>query len=191
MLSTEMVAERIDPRVKRTRALIVDAFSEVLHEKGFQALSVQDITERAGINRTTFYLHFTDKFDLLDYNIEQLFRSELEKRSLNLCHFTPENMRSLIITLAEFILYSNSHCSTNDPQFEALVEVQVKQQVQELLQIWGEKKGFGGDAKIYAIAGSWALYGLAQDWSHDKKHSSTTQFADKVMPILYATMKLE
>lgn len=190
MLSTEMVMERIDPRVKRTRTLIVDAFSTVLHEKGFQAISVQDITERAGINRTTFYLHFTDKYDLLDYNIAQLFRRELEKRSLNLCHFTPENMRSLIITLAEFILYSNSHCSTNDPQFEALVEVQVKQQVQELLQVWSEKRGYAEDAKTYAIAGSWALYGLAQDWSHDKKRPSAEDFAAKVTPILYATMKL-
>jgi AcrR family transcriptional regulator len=191
MLSNELVAERIDPRVKRTRAMIADAFSEVLHEKGFQAISVQDITERAGINRTTFYLHFTDKYDLLDYNIAQLFRGELEKRSLNLCHFTPENMRSLIITLAEFILYSNSHCSTNDPQFEALVEVQVKQQVQDLLQVWSEKKGFGVDSKTYAIAGSWALYGLAQDWSHDKKHANSERFAEKIMPILYATMGLE
>ncbi len=191
MLSNELVMERIDPRVKRTRAMIAEAFSAVLHEKGFQAISVQDITERAGINRTTFYLHFTDKYDLLDYNISQLFRGELEKRSLNLCHFTPENMRSLIITLAEFILYSNSHCSTNDPQFEALVEVQVKQQVQDLLQVWSEKQGFGAEARTYAIAGSWALYGLAQEWSHDKKHLSSEDFAEKVMPILYATMKLD
>jgi AcrR family transcriptional regulator len=190
MLTNELVAERIDPRVKRTRILITEAFSGALHEKGFQNISVQDITERAGINRTTFYLHFNDKYALLDYNISQLFRQELEKRSLNLCHFTPENMRSLIITLAEFIQYSNSHCSSSDPQFEALVEVQVKKQVQDLLQVWNEKKEYGADSKIIAIACSWALYGLALDWAHDKKHPSVEVFAEKVMPILYAAMGL-
>lgn len=190
MLTNELVEEKLDPRVKRTRALISNAFSEVLHEKGFQNISVQDIAERAGVNRTTFYLHFTDKFDLLDYNIAQLFRSELEKRSLNLCHFTPDNMRSLITTLAEFILYANSNCSTADTQFETLVEAQVKQQVQELLLVWSEKAEFETDARMHAIASSWALYGLAADWARDKKRSSVEEFTESVLPILFATMGL-
>ena len=53
--------EKLDPRVKRTRGLILQAFGEILAEKGFHSLSVQDITEKAGINRATFYAHFEDK----------------------------------------------------------------------------------------------------------------------------------
>ncbi|HCS41005.1 MAG TPA: hypothetical protein DIW44_15670 [Anaerolineaceae bacterium] len=75
--------------------------------------------------------------------------------------------------------------------FEAPVEVQVKQQVQALFQVWNEKKGFSADAKTVVIAGSWALYGLTLDWSHDKRWSSSEVFAGKVMPILYAAMQLE
>ena len=63
--------EKIDPRIKRTRALLGQAFSEVLAEKGFQSISVQDITEKAGVNRTTFYLHFSDKYALLDYSVSR------------------------------------------------------------------------------------------------------------------------
>jgi AcrR family transcriptional regulator len=176
------IEEKIDPRIKRTRALIGNAFSQLLAEKGFQAVSVQDITEKAGVNRTTFYLHFADKYALLDYSVSQTFRQELEKRTLNLCHYTPENLRSLIITVGEFIINSNAHCAHADTQFETLVETQVKNQVQELLQVWGDKTGIMTDVKTVAIAASWAIYGLALEWGHDKKRSSSERFADGILP---------
>jgi AcrR family transcriptional regulator len=191
MLTNEISEVRVDPRIKRTRALIEQAFMDELSAKGFQSVSVQDITERAGVNRSTFYLHFTDKYELLDFSISQRFRQELEKRSLNLCHFTPENLQSLIITLADFILTSNAHCPSTDPQFEALVEVQVKRQIQSLLQVWVEKGKLGEDPLMIAIAGSWALYGLALEWSHTRVRSSVEEFAQKVSPILYAIMGLK
>ena len=66
--------EKEDPRVKRTRNLILAAFDELLPEKGFRSLTVQDITDKAEINRATFYAHFNDKYDLLDKSIQQTFR---------------------------------------------------------------------------------------------------------------------
>jgi len=56
----------IDRRILRTKAAICQALVELIEEKGFDALSVQDITTRANINRGTFYLHYRDKFDLLE-----------------------------------------------------------------------------------------------------------------------------
>ena len=53
-----------DPRVKRTRKLLQDALLELLAEKSFDAITVQDIAERSTINRATFYAHFVDKYDL-------------------------------------------------------------------------------------------------------------------------------
>lgn len=180
--------EKLDPRIRRTRALLGQAFSEALAEKGFQAVSVQDITERAGINRTTFYLHFPDKFALLDYNVSQLFRAELEKRMLNMCHYTPENLNSLIVAVAEFIVFSNGHCPSTDAQFEALVEAQVKTQVQALLQAWGEKAEWIADPRSTAVAVSWALYGLALEWSRDKKRPPVEQFAAQIAPLIDAIL---
>jgi AcrR family transcriptional regulator len=182
MSTISPIEVKTDPRIKRTRAYIGEAFSQLLAEKGFQALSVQDITEKAGVNRTTFYLHFADKYALLDYSISQIFQQELEKRTLNLCHYTPKNLRSLIITVGEFIVNSNAHCAHADTQFEALVENQVKNQVQGLLQVWGEKSGINTDVKTASIAASWAIYGLALEWGHDKKRPNSERFADGIMP---------
>lgn len=56
---------QIDPRVKRTRQLLRTALIELIPEKGYNAITIQDITERATLNRATFYLHFRDKDDLL------------------------------------------------------------------------------------------------------------------------------
>ncbi len=59
-------ANSLDRRVLRTRAAIRQALVELIEEKGFDALTVQDIASRADINRGTFYLHYHDKFDLLE-----------------------------------------------------------------------------------------------------------------------------
>jgi AcrR family transcriptional regulator len=57
--------KRLDPRVVRTRQLLRDALVSLIAEKGFDALTVQDIADRATLNRATFYLHYQDKHDLL------------------------------------------------------------------------------------------------------------------------------
>jgi AcrR family transcriptional regulator len=54
-----------DRRVQRTRALLLDALLDVVAEKGYEAVTVQDITERANVGRSTFYTHFLDKRELL------------------------------------------------------------------------------------------------------------------------------
>lgn len=55
----------LDPRVRRTRRLLQEALLGASHENGFDDITVQDITDRAGLNRATFYLHYRDKDDLL------------------------------------------------------------------------------------------------------------------------------
>jgi AcrR family transcriptional regulator len=64
---------RSDRRVRRTRKLIQDAFLELTVEKGFAAVTVRDIAERAGVNRATFYRHYQDKFDLLEHYSEEVY----------------------------------------------------------------------------------------------------------------------
>ncbi len=56
---------KLDPRVVRTRQLLRDALVSLVAEKGFNALTVQDIADRATLNRATFYLHYQDKHELL------------------------------------------------------------------------------------------------------------------------------
>ncbi|MBM7651178.1 TetR/AcrR family transcriptional regulator [Neobacillus cucumis] len=54
-----------DLRIIRTKGAIRDALVELIDEKGFEAITVKDITIRAKINRGTFYAHYQDKFDLM------------------------------------------------------------------------------------------------------------------------------
>jgi AcrR family transcriptional regulator len=56
---------KIDPRVKRTRQLLRQALMDLIPEKGYNAITIKDITDRATLNRATFYLHYRDKDDLL------------------------------------------------------------------------------------------------------------------------------
>ncbi|MEH7458708.1 TetR family transcriptional regulator [Bacillus pseudomycoides] len=61
-----------DPRVKRTRQAIRDALISLIHEKSFDSITVQDIAEKATVNRATFYSHYYDKYDLLDKSIQEI-----------------------------------------------------------------------------------------------------------------------
>lgn len=62
-----------DLRAKRTKAKIKRALIDELKTKSFNALTVKNIADRAKINRGTFYLHYLDKFDLLDQIEQQLY----------------------------------------------------------------------------------------------------------------------
>ncbi len=58
---------------RRTEQLIQKSFIQILENKSFETITIGDITKTAQISRGTFYLHFQDKFDLLDRIEQQLF----------------------------------------------------------------------------------------------------------------------
>lgn len=58
---------------RKTKQLIQKSFMQILENKSFESITVGDITKHAQINRGTFYLHYKDKFDLLDNIEQQLF----------------------------------------------------------------------------------------------------------------------
>jgi AcrR family transcriptional regulator len=186
--------EKLDPRVKRTRQMIEQAFMELVKEKGFQSISVQNVTERAGINRATFYAHFPDKFALLDYAIRQDFRQEIDKRMLNACHFSNENLRNLILAVCEFVASAHGHCPVSEQQFQSLVEAQVRTQIHALLNHWLENIPLLENTSVSreraATAASWAIYGLASEWSHNKRQPPIEQYAEEVLPLVAANLGL-
>ena len=58
---------------KKTKQLIQQSFIKILERKSFDSITIGEITKTAQINRGTFYLHFQDKFDLLDQIEQQIF----------------------------------------------------------------------------------------------------------------------
>ncbi|GAB4418681.1 MAG: TetR/AcrR family transcriptional regulator [Anaerolineales bacterium] len=190
MLDNSLIEEKLDPRVRRTLQFLEEAFSTLINEKDFQSISIQDITERAGINRTTFYAHFPDKYALLDYKIRQDFRAEIEKRTLNACHFSEVNLRALIVAVCEFIGTSRHQCKSPRGQFEPFMEVQVRGQVKELLLTWLEQGEPNMPPEIAATAASWAIYGLAQYWNREKERMPLDQFVEQILPLVEANLQL-
>ena len=55
----------MDPRIARTRSSLQDALLELARESELDTISIADIVERAGVNRSTFYQHYADKETLL------------------------------------------------------------------------------------------------------------------------------
>lgn len=86
-----------DLRVRRTRKLLQQAFIELTVEKGFAALTVRDITERAMVNRSTFYRHYLDKYDLLEQ-----YLNEIHELTANQDAPGPLNLLKHIQQLADF-----------------------------------------------------------------------------------------
>ena len=68
-----MKASTTDPRVIRTRTLLRKALMELAAEKDFANLTIKDVTNQAGVNRTTFYLHYSGLHELLEDCASTLF----------------------------------------------------------------------------------------------------------------------
>lgn len=65
--------EKIDRRKQRTRRILREALISLILEQGFDAVTIQDITERADLRRATFYLHYKDKDELLMTVLQEIF----------------------------------------------------------------------------------------------------------------------
>ncbi|MCU0480736.1 MAG: TetR/AcrR family transcriptional regulator [Anaerolineae bacterium] len=72
--------QRLDRRVQRTRALLRDALFALIEEKGYASITILDITERANLNRVTFYFHYKDKEDLLFKVMQDLYDDLIAKQ---------------------------------------------------------------------------------------------------------------
>lgn len=149
------MADKVDPRVLRTRKLIQDAFIELANEKGFDAVSVKDITERATINRATFYAHYEDKFALLT----ELTRLAFEK---NLSEHMPETdmspeliIRRLISATLEYLIAFHKTCRIDREDVAGLIDKTVRTVLQRTVASMTE-------TEMAATIVSAAVYGAAE-----------------------------
>jgi AcrR family transcriptional regulator len=179
--------EKLDPRVVRTRGLILKSFEDLLADKGFESISVQDVTDKAQVNRATFYAHFPDKYALLDYSIQKMFMAEIEKRTLNVCSYSPDNLRNLILAVVEFLARLHTGCAQSHQQFESLIEGTIKKQIFDLLSYWLRKSKV--PTEIPATVATWAIYGLASHYSHMKKRPALEKFVDEAFPLVAVNLE--
>jgi len=70
--------DKLDLRIQRTRLYIQKALFDLIREKGFDPITVNEIAERAMINRSTFYRHYQDKYDLARTCLDATFQELLD-----------------------------------------------------------------------------------------------------------------
>ncbi len=75
--------ETTDPRILRSRRMLMEALAKLLMKKEFEDISVQEIADEATLNRATFYLHYPDKAALLQAMTDVRFRDLLERRGIS------------------------------------------------------------------------------------------------------------
>src|SRR2546421_2012434 len=92
-----------DPRVKRTRQLLMQAFTELVAEKDIRAITVQEIAGRATLNRATFYAHFRDKEALLDAAFRDRTREMLAEKLTPSFPLTGEDLCSLFCIVCQIL----------------------------------------------------------------------------------------
>jgi AcrR family transcriptional regulator len=89
----EYAGKKVDRRTVRTRRALREALIALILEKGYESITVQDITDRADLNRGTLYLHYRDKQDLLLRSSDDVFDEILSQ-------FTPISAQNLNMDIA-------------------------------------------------------------------------------------------
>jgi AcrR family transcriptional regulator len=189
MLAREAAEERLDPRVRRTRELLVRAFNELLTEKGHAGLTVQEIAERATINRATFYAHFSDQHELFDHVISEAFREVLRRRLPASPELSEENLKALILAACDYLAGLNTACSWKDRQFRPLIEARVQSELYELLLRWiaalpPRMDGRPANPEVVASVVSWAIFGAGLQWGRNGASRPADEIAGQVLSVI-------
>lgn len=99
---------KIDRRVIRTRQLLRAALLSLIRERGFDKLTEQEIAERATLNRATFFLHYTDKYDLLrqviSATLDELTALRPPASPVNSDTTDPERLRQFFVALFNHVV---------------------------------------------------------------------------------------
>jgi AcrR family transcriptional regulator len=180
---------QIDRRVMRTRQLLQDAYREVSQEKSFSAISIQDITDRANVNRGTFYAHFTDKYALIDSIIREEFHQLLVSKLPSVEAWDRTTLHLLIQTVLDYIVRMRRQChltASSDPWFQRATH----EELTALLLKWLTHAGHDDQEpsrvplETAAQVASWAIFGAAAQWSHDPSAISLEQMANDVLTVI-------
>ncbi|MBB6732446.1 TetR/AcrR family transcriptional regulator [Cohnella zeiphila] len=182
------VENNADRRSRRSRRLLEQSFVELMREKGFTAMTIRDITDRADVHRGTFYAHYPDKFALLEQSIRGKFRRLLERELPPDAGWEPEHLRVLIRTVLEHVRSLYGRCSpvaAVDPLFEQ----SVRDELFHLLRRWlGRLRATRDDRQVdvdtMALMTSWSIFGAAAQWSKSYEGVSVEEMTGRVHAVL-------
>src|SRR5258708_18147066 len=192
---------REDRRIQRTRQLLQQAFVDVVREKGkaltslreiekcFAATSIQEITERANVNRGTFYLHFTDKYMLVDTVVREQFHQQLASVLPPDLRWDRKTLR--LLTQAILNLFEVKYHHHHQPSLilAPMLERAIHEELTALLLAWLEearrqKRRSHEPLETIARIVSWAIFGTAIQWSQEETTISSEEMADVISQVI-------
>jgi AcrR family transcriptional regulator len=185
--------EKIDPRVTRTRNLLIDAFVSLQAEKTFDDITIQDIATRATVNRATFYAHFPDKYALLDDIMRTGFEQMLQDRLGLHTDTTQGQLRKLLLAVTDHLTALETRCQRSYQMFESLVEAQIKSQLRQQVRAWlallpVAQTQPSQRLELAATLISCSIYGAALEWRKQAGTQSAEAFADEALPLIAAVV---
>jgi AcrR family transcriptional regulator len=177
-----------DPRILRSRRMLMDALAKLLMKKELEEISVQEIADGATLNRATFYLHYPDKNALLQAMTGARFRDLIERRSItfNDCHGA---LRAIALGVCDYLVESTS-CPTQLARIslEGSIIPVVEDMFKEGLALHGTTPG--SDAAMVAAAAAWAVFGAARQWFQTPDRIPAEEMAARietmVTPVLFS-----
>lgn len=158
-------------QLKTAKETIIDTFLQLLNEKNFQELSVKEIVQRASNSRSTFYLHFSDKYALMDnvrWTLNEQFLSFYKQNSdVREKSITPFN-------ICEHIFKYRSFYKVEFDDANAIRNLS-NQLTTHLLNVFGDQD--------YAIFASYGTIGYLSFWVRNGFIISPGEAAEKLLKI--------
>lgn len=190
---TVMSKQKIDPRVLRTRKLIMDSFTFTLlsNKKDFKDITINDITELATINRATFYHHFEDKYELFETLVKEDMMASVIEEIANHQNLDEETIIQVFHSLVKFQNNISTQCSKSYVTFSRTIEGIIKSELETIfykLLLKNHANVENQSLKITAVMLSWGIYGATIDWQRNS-HLKPEKYIEFAMP--YITKGME
>jgi AcrR family transcriptional regulator len=176
-----------DPRILRSRRMLMGSLARLLMKKEFDSISVQEIADEATLNRATFYLHYPDKNALLQAMTGVRFRDLIERRGIT---FTNCNgaLRAIALGVCDY-LAETTGCPSQLARIplEGSIIPAVEDMFREGLALHGIAPDV--DAALLATTAAWAVFGAARRWFQTVDRIPAEEMAAKietmVSPVLF------
>lgn len=161
VFQSDMV-EATDPRILRSRRMLMEALSKLLTRKEFNDISIQEIAEEATLNRATFYLHYPDKNALLQAMTAERFRNLISRRGLSFSDCDGA-LRAIALGVCDY-LAETTGCPSQLTKMS--LEGSIIPVVEGMFREGAKHRTMrpGTDADLLAATAAWAIFGAARRW---------------------------
>jgi AcrR family transcriptional regulator len=182
---------KVDPRILRTRKLLMDAFANLTLRKDFKDITIKDITDGATVNRATFYAHFEDKYELMETCISDNILEKIGRCLLNYDTINPETISNIFMVLIKFRAELEkdlpAQCRRSINLFSSVYESKIKMVLENMFQTILGKQYTHLDVnsiKVGAAILSASIYGATLDWKQNSSLSAE-QYIQLAIPFIF------